>query len=174
MPSLSLPATERPGVAPDDVARQLVGLLPGLYRAIVTDLHTAPHAAGMTLAQFRILGRLSERDYRAAELAAALEVGRPTLTATADSLVRRGLVEGVRDVPSDRRGVLLRLTPAGRTVRRALEARSIETVTRLLVGVGEDERVALGDALGSMERALRCAERRYAASLGDGATDAGA
>ena len=160
MPSLSLPAPERPAAQSDEVARQLVRLLPSLFRTIVAELHTAPHAAGMTLAQFRILARLSERDYRAAELAAALEVGRPTLTATVDSLVRRGLVERLRDLPDDRRGVLLRLTPAGRTVQRALDARSMETVARLLADLGDTDRRALGDALTSLERALRCAERR--------------
>ncbi len=165
MPSLSLPASERPAVQPDHVARQLVRLLPSLYRAIVADLHTAPHAAGMTLAQFRILRRLSERDYRAAELADVLEVGRPTLTTTTDSLVRRGLVERQRDLPGDRRGVLLRLTPAGRTVQRALEARSIETVASLLAGVGEAERGALSEAFGALELALRCAERRGQAAV---------
>ena len=174
MSSLSLPAPERPAASPDDVARQLVRLLPSLYRAIVADLHTAPHAAGMTLAQFRILGRLSEREYRAAELANALEVGRPTLTATTDGLVRRGLVERQRDLPGDRRGVLLRLTPAGRTVQRALEARSIETVARLLAGVGEAERLALGDALDALESTLRCAERPDPAAATEDAVGGGA
>ena len=169
MPSVSLVAPERPTAPPDDVAHQLVRLLPSLYRAIVADLHTAPHAAGMTLAQFRILGRLSERDYRAAELASALEVGRPTLTTTTDSLVRRGLVERVRDLPGDRRGVLLRLTPAGRTVQCALEARSIETVARLLSDVRDADRAALGEALGSVERALHCAERRDRAPVSEDA-----
>ena len=173
MLSLSLPAPERTTASPDDVARQLVRLLPSLYRAIVADLHSAPHAAGMTLAQFRILGRLSERDYRAAELADTLEVGRPTLTATADSLVRRGLVDRLRDLPGDRRGVLLRLTPAGRTVQHALEARSIETVSRLLAHVEDAERLALGDALAALERALRCAERPSPSVAAGGVAAAG-
>ncbi|MDP8922964.1 MAG: hypothetical protein M3O34_08830 [Chloroflexota bacterium] len=61
MASLSLPTLDRTAAPPDEVARRLVRVLLSLIRAIVADLHAAPHAAGMTLAQFRILGRLSER-----------------------------------------------------------------------------------------------------------------
>src|SRR5947207_70632 len=110
------PLSAGQGVAePDSLARAVVSLLPTLLRLVVAEMHTAPDTVGMNLAQFRVLARLSERDYRAAELAAALEVGRPTVTVTAEKLVRRGLIER-RELRHDRRGVALRLTPAGRAL----------------------------------------------------------
>jgi DNA-binding MarR family transcriptional regulator len=146
---------ERPSDAPEQVARSLVELLPTLHRLIVGALHEAPHTAGMHLAQFRVLARLSERDYRAAELAAVLEVGRPSLTVTANSLVRRGLVERLRAVPEDRRGVLLRLTPAGGALFRAIESRAISAVAGVLEGAAHADRSALALGLAGLRRGLQ-------------------
>src|SRR3954467_8568872 len=98
----SIGDSERPAGA-EDVAQTLVELLPTIYRLVVAEMHDTPYASGMNLAQFRVLARLNEGDYRAAELADTLEVGRPSLTVTVDGLVRRGLVERSRTVPSDRR-----------------------------------------------------------------------
>ncbi|HYU19815.1 MAG TPA: MarR family transcriptional regulator [Chloroflexota bacterium] len=140
---------------PEAVAAELVGLLPKLVRLVVAEMHAAPHTAGMTLAQFRVLARLSEREYRAAELAAALEIGRPTLTVTADCLVRRALVDRVRELPGDRRGVLLRLTPTGRALYRALEARAASALARLLGTASATERTALAIGLAALQRGLQ-------------------
>ena len=79
-----------------------------------------------------MLARLYERDYRVSELADGLCVGRPSLTVTAEHLVRRGLIERCRELPNDRRAVLLRLTPAGHAVYRALQARMIDVLAELL------------------------------------------
>jgi DNA-binding MarR family transcriptional regulator len=139
--------------APESVAQTVVRVLPTLLRLVVAEMHRAPHTAGMTLPQFRVLARLNERDYRAAELAQALEVGCPTLTATADVLVRRGLVERLT-VPGDRRGVLLRLTPAGRALYRALEAQAVAGIAALLAELSPQEREALWLGLTALERGL--------------------
>src|SRR5437764_13058948 len=114
-PALAIPASggSSESAQPEVVAQALLRTLPTLLRVVIDEMHDAPHTAGMNIAQFRVLCRLAERDYRAAELADALDVGRPTLTVTAEHLVRRGLIERIRDLPNDRRGVLLRLTPAG-------------------------------------------------------------
>jgi DNA-binding MarR family transcriptional regulator len=149
----------RPDAAPDALGRDVVRVLPRLIRVLVAEMHRAPHTRDLTLPQFRVLGRLSERDYRAAELADSLEVGRPTLTSTVDGLVRRGLVERQRDLPGDRRGVLLRLTPAGRTLHRALEARAIAGVAALLAEASAAEREALATGLAALERGLQDACR---------------
>ena len=141
--------------APDALGRSVVRVLPRLIRALVAEMHRAPHTRDLTLPQFRVLSRLSERDYRAAELADSLEVGRPTLTSTVDGLVRRGLVDRQRELPGDRRGVLLRLRPAGRTLQRALEGRAIAAVATLLDGASPAEREALGLGLAALERGLQ-------------------
>jgi DNA-binding MarR family transcriptional regulator len=136
--------------------------MPTIQRVAVAAMRGAPHTAGMTLAQFRILGRLSERDHRAGELAEALEVGAATLTVTADTLEHRGLIERVRGLPDDRRAVVLRLTPAGRALFRALKARAVTGISRLLERSEPAEREALMIGLEALQRGLRglCAEEQ--------------
>src|SRR5437660_1244752 len=88
-----------------------VRVLPRLTRFLIAEMRSTPLASDLTWPQFRVLCYLSERDYRASDLAAVLEIGRSTLTTIGDGLVRRGLVERLRELPGDRRGVLMRLTP---------------------------------------------------------------
>ncbi len=137
------------------LAQTVVRLLPVLIRTVVAEMHKAPETAGMTLPQFRVLARLYERDYRAAELADALEVGRPTLTATADGLERRGLIERSRQVPGDRRGVLLHITPSGRALYCVLQDQAVAGVARLVADSTPRERQALAEGLAALERGLR-------------------
>jgi DNA-binding MarR family transcriptional regulator len=137
-------------VSPESAAGAVLDTLPGLIRLIVAGLHDVPHTAGMNLAQFRVLARLSRRDYRVSELASTLDVGRPTLTATINTLERRDLVARLRDVPHDRRVVLLHLTPAGRALYRKLKGRAIATVADLLAEVAPAEREALVSGLAAL------------------------
>jgi predicted transcriptional regulator len=59
--------------------------------------------AGLTLAQYRVLGLLAGGDERASLLASRVSVAKPTLTSIVDSLFERGLVS--RETPDgDRRG----------------------------------------------------------------------
>ena len=154
-----------PEIDPKDAAALVIQVMPKLMRTAIAAMHDAPHTAGMTLAQFKILGRLSEREHRAGELSEALEVGGATLTVTADTLERRGLIERVRGLPDDRRAVVLRLTPAGQTLYRALKARALSAIAELLTESTTDERSALVTGLTALERGLdaRC-------SSGAGAT----
>jgi DNA-binding MarR family transcriptional regulator len=146
-----------PETRPEDAAELLIQLMPKLLRTAIAAMHEAPHTSGMTLAQFKILGRLSERDHRAGELAEALEVGGATLTVTADTLERRGLIERTRGLPDDRRAVLLRLTPAGRALYRALRARAVTGIAALLIESTAEEREALRIGLHALQRGLEAA-----------------
>jgi DNA-binding MarR family transcriptional regulator len=155
------PALEQapPEIGPEAAASLLIELMPKLLRTAIAAMHGTPHTADMTLAQFKILGRLSEREYRAGELAEALEIGGATLTVTADTLERRGLIERARGLPDDRRAVVLRLTPAGVTLYRALKARAVSSIAGLLAESAADERAALVAGLEALQRGLdtRCA-----------------
>jgi DNA-binding MarR family transcriptional regulator len=144
-------------IRPEAAAALLIQLMPRLLRTAVAAMHGAPHTAGMTLAQFRILGRLSERAHRAGELADALEVGGATLTVTADTLERRGLIERVRGLPDDRRAVMLRLTPAGQALYRALRARAVAGIAELLTESEPAEREALVVGLEALRHGLDAA-----------------
>jgi DNA-binding MarR family transcriptional regulator len=141
-------------IGPEDAADLLIHLMPKLLRTAIAAMHEAPHTAGMTLAQFKILARLNERDHRAGELAEALEVGGATLTVTADTLERRGLIERVRGLPDDRRAVLLRLTPAGQALFRAIRARAVTGIAGLLAESTADERQGLVSGLEALRRGL--------------------
>ncbi len=136
------------------VAAILVRLLPRLIRTLAAELHRVPSAGGLSLPQFRILCYLGEREYRPAELAAMLEIARPSLTGAVDVLANRGLVERSGALDSDRRGLLLRLTPAGRTLQEALQAQAIAGVAALLADASPDTLDGLGAGLETLEAAL--------------------
>jgi DNA-binding MarR family transcriptional regulator len=75
--------------------------------------------AGISPQQYRMLKLIGLGGERSARLAEKLAVARPTLTATADSLVAAGLACREAE-PGDRRVVRLHLTEAGRAaVERA-------------------------------------------------------
>jgi long-chain acyl-CoA synthetase len=69
--------------------------------------------ADLTLPQYRMLAHLASGTSAASVLAGNLAVSRPSLTALADGLVARGLVER-RAAPGDRRRVDHVLTEQGR------------------------------------------------------------
>ena len=86
-------------------------------------------ATGISLPQYRLLVSASEGSQRASELAAAVGVSRPTLTSLVDGLEQAGLVKRV-PVATDRRGIQLELTQAGReATHRAENALSIRLMT---------------------------------------------
>jgi DNA-binding MarR family transcriptional regulator len=145
---------------PEELARELVRVIPTLVRLVGAEVRGAPHTADLNLAQFRVLARLYERDYRVSELADGLCVGRPSLTVTAEHLVRRGLIERCRELPNDRRAVLLRLTPAGHAVYRALQARMIDVLAELLARTSPAERSSLAVGLAALGRCLEASGRR--------------
>ena len=108
---------------------------------------------GISLPQYRLLVSAAEGPQRASELAAAVGVSRPTLTSLVDGLEQAGLVKRV-PVATDRRGIQLELTQAGRDAtsraERALSTRlltllngSAQSVVPLVHGVVSDIGAAL-------------------------------
>jgi len=108
-------------------------------------------AAPLSLADFRALAAILSGEERASRLAERLAVGKPSISATVDSLARRGLISRER-VEADQRAVALAVTPAGReTYERAQERMAVrlQEVVALSAGTAANLRalVALGDAL---------------------------
>ena len=66
----------------------------------------------LTMADFRMLSAIGDGEARASRLARRLALGKPTVSATVDSLVRRGLVTRTAH-GSDQRAVDLALTVDG-------------------------------------------------------------
>lgn len=88
-------------------------------------------STGISLPQYRLLVSASEGSQRASELAAAVGVSRPTLTSLVDGLEQAGLVKRV-PVATDRRGIQLELTQAGREATyRAERALSVRLMALL-------------------------------------------
>src|SRR5947208_10280203 len=76
----------------------------------------------LTPSQSRALRVIGDGDgTRVSDLAEALRIAPRSATEVADTLEARGLVERAAH-PSDRRAVLLRATPGGRTIRTEVDA----------------------------------------------------
>jgi long-chain acyl-CoA synthetase len=107
----------------------------------------------LSLAQYRLLGNLSDGPSQASTLAERLIVSRPSVTALADGLVERGLVTR-QGVEGDRRRVMHVLTPAGKVMLgdadRAIEAR----LENLASEIGEPDRRRAYKGLDAWGRAL--------------------
>src|SRR3954454_24620153 len=87
-------------------------------RALARRFDEALRPVGLTNGQFSLLMSLNRPEPPSmAPVAALLAMDRTTLTAALKPLERRGLVAVSVD-PKDRRGRLLRLTPAGRALLR--------------------------------------------------------
>ena len=69
-------------------------------------------AAPLSLADFRVLSSIESGEDRASRLAQRLAVGKPAISATVDSLAKRGLVLRAK-VEGDQRATALALTEEG-------------------------------------------------------------
>ena len=120
---------------PDPVwLRDSVRTISRLYRTLECS------AAGLTLAQYRVLGAVGAGGERSARLAEKLAIRRPTLTAAADALVAAGHLERETD-PADRRVVRLCLTTAGRRALEETEASLHAAFSGLLTHVSDPPRL---------------------------------
>jgi long-chain acyl-CoA synthetase len=118
--------TDEPIARPQSPGRVAARLAKVVERAL-TDLD-------LSLAQYRLLGNLSDGPSQASTLAERLIVSRPSITALADGLVERGLVTR-QGSDGDRRRVMHVLTDAGRTTLddadAAIEQRLLTIATEL-------------------------------------------
>jgi DNA-binding MarR family transcriptional regulator len=94
----------------------LVDRMAGISRRIKKALESTLAEHGLTHPEWQVLGKLRLGDgHRKSpgELAAQLELSSGAMTTRLDNLERAGLVRRLPD-PSDRRGVLVELTPEGK------------------------------------------------------------
>lgn len=115
--------------------------------------------SGISLAKYRVLLLVSAEPVRVSELATHARVSLPTLSGLVTSLERQGLLERTV-LRSDRRGVVLRLTPAGLEARTRAE----QTLAQQLLAIVEnDGDESLRSAVGALANALdRSIERGLA------------
>ena len=110
----------------------------------------ACQSTGISLPQFRLLVSISGRPQRASELATRVGVSRPTLTSLVDGLEHAGMLRRA-PVPSDRRGIQLIPTEAGKlAIGRAEQA-----LTRFLHDLFDRDMVKVAsDILAELEASL--------------------
>jgi DNA-binding MarR family transcriptional regulator len=99
----------------------------------------------ISLAHYRVLATIASGDESASRVARKLALGKPTVSATVESLCARGLV--VRsDVDTDQRAAALSVTPTGRAMLdregQAMLDRLLDVCRRVPDGVGLIEKLA--------------------------------
>jgi DNA-binding MarR family transcriptional regulator len=101
----------------------------------------------VTLSQFRTLVLLTgEGQQRASDIADQLRVNPSTCTRMLDRLIRKGLVRRLRSA-TDRRVVLLRLTPAGRDLVDRVMTRRRADLEELVTATSSQWQPAVTQAL---------------------------
>ncbi|GHG87027.1 MarR family winged helix-turn-helix transcriptional regulator [Streptomyces lanatus] len=149
---------------PEDTAHALAEIAGIVVRSLAD-------RRGMSFTTASTLGRLErEGPARLTVLAAAEGVAQPSMTQLVQRLEQQGLASRISD-PDDGRVSLVAITDAGRTVlaerRREREARLVS----LLATLPEDERQALGAAMGTalplVRRMVNAAERAGHGHRGD-------
>ncbi|MEO5609961.1 MAG: MarR family transcriptional regulator [Ornithinibacter sp.] len=119
-------------------------------RELDTALDKDLQAFGVSLSEYELLSMLSEApgsEMRMSALADLIVQSRSRVTHTAARLERRGLVRRA-PAPEDGRGVLLRLTPEGRTALDDFAVVHLASVRRHIVDILTPEQFqALGEAM---------------------------
>lgn len=103
--------------------------------------------------QYRLLLFLSEGNAAASAVAGRLAVSRPSVTALADGLEKRGLLQRKSD-PDDRRKVAHELTDAGREALAAADAAVAERITGIAAHLDEHQSDEAVDGLALWNEAL--------------------
>lgn len=122
-------------------AHTLAELAPRLGRIIASTLEADPEVA-LSLRQYRMLERLTERPHRTGELASASGIAQPTASAAVATLEARGLVDRKRD-PADRRATLIEINEAGRRVLGVAKERVLERLSVVTAEMTEQDAEAL-------------------------------
>jgi DNA-binding MarR family transcriptional regulator len=124
----------------------------------------------LSVADYRVLSTIVSGEGRASRLASRLALGKPTISASVDSLVRRGLLVRA-SVPGDNRATALSLSEEGVQLLNRVEARmarqlelfcertsNAEHVISSLCELGEVIESIIADRLERMARADRAAK----------------
>ncbi len=138
----------------------------GIISQLATTMFEQVMPHGMTLAQFSILNHFvrlgGERS--PLELARAFQVTKGTMTSTLQRLEARGSI-AIRPDPSDGRGKIVSITPAGRKARQAALAAVGPHMARLEHSISHEALETLLPALTELRQVLDQARSARAAQL---------
>ena len=148
-------------VAPETshrVSTELVDALHDATHAVLSRLTPELEAEGLSQGKFWTLYRLASGGAEHPKtIAHRLAVTMPSVTVSAGQLVRDGLVKRRRS-ETDRRGVLLEITPKGREVLARVLRQLDETMSCSLEGFHRTEVRAAARTLTEMTARLRASE----------------
>jgi DNA-binding MarR family transcriptional regulator len=117
-----------PNATPPDGEPELASAV----RALALAARSLERAAGdLTLAQYRVLAFVAAGHERSSIVAEGLALAKPTVTATVDWLVERGMLTR-EAVAGDRRSVRLAVTRVGASALRAAEKSMGERLEQVL------------------------------------------
>ena len=142
----------------EELAQLWLDILPRVMRFVVTAAASEDSEPMLSSTQFRILKRLYCGPKLGSELAPALMVTPPTVSAAIDSLVRKGLVERC-EASEDRRAIPLRITPAGTNCFELAQQRALAVLAQLIEQTSPAERRALAQGLNALSGALESYSR---------------
>lgn len=137
----------------EECAQRIIQVLPKIMRFLANEARRQGRERQLTVSQFRVLLRLSEREYAVSELARCHDVSLPTMSVVVDGLVRRGLVERTQR-GDDRRSVILRVTAEGRAILGTFHRAAVESLRPLMAMLEAEKLSALADALDALDAAL--------------------
>ena len=152
----SAPASgvRRKGGAADDVQSleaHLIATVAPLMRHLVAHARRRKAWSELTYQQYNVLRLIDTKGPQPqAEVARSLLVTAPVVTRLASTLVDAGLVVRGTD-PSDRRAVVLELTPTGRRQVRAMRRDLLEAAREILEPIPARRRASLAAALEELQ-----------------------
>ena len=130
----------------------LAALLAQASALISSEFHAVARAAGVPVAEWRILASLAGGEpLPVGRLAQLVIAPQPTVTRQLDRMAKKGLVERVAH-ESDRRLALARTTPAGEALARRLVARAQAHEREVLAPFGDADAAELKAMLRTMIR----------------------
>ena len=132
----------------DPEVEGIVDRIVGLSRRVRRTLEVTLEEFGLTLGEYKTLGRLREGDRSPGELAANADLSSGAMTNRLDQLERAGLVERRPD-PNDRRGIRVFATPKG-----------IETWIAAFAAQAEKEKLVASGLKSTEKRELNALLRR--------------
>jgi DNA-binding MarR family transcriptional regulator len=132
-------------------AHELLHVVMLVMRIVAADMRRAPDA--LAPAQMGTLMKVSMGPCSVSALARHLAVSLPTVSKSADMLVRRGWLERWVD-KHDRRQTMLRLTVEGRRVLNVIKKRNQKHVGQRLAGLTAPEREQLVAVTRMLSRVL--------------------
>jgi len=110
---------------------------------------------GLTVRQTAILRTLTAREgARLSDLAEAAEISPSAMTRVVEKLEAQGMVERVRGVGDDGRAAMVKITPAGREVRKRIDELMQERTMAIVNSVPAEKREMVIEAVRILSAAM--------------------